>query len=161
MSSSDAPTRRGALGFVLALGGCGFRPLYAPDARGGALWGRVRLEGVDGREGWHFRQAFTRRLGEPGPDAAYTLAVALSFSERGLAITRTDAITRIDVIGEARYALTPDGADAPTAQGVARSVTAYNTLANPYATRVAADDAARRVSEDLAARVFLRIAAEG
>ncbi|TVQ56391.1 MAG: hypothetical protein EA355_07085 [Rhodobacteraceae bacterium] len=159
MWSSDRPTRRGALGLVLAVGGCGFRPLYAPDAGGGALHGQVRLEGVEGREGYYFRRALRRRLGDPASDAAYTLTVALTFSERGLAITPTDDITRVDVTGEARYALTPHGAETPTTQGVARSVSAYNTLANPYATRVAADDAARRIAEDLATRVFLRIAA--
>jgi LPS-assembly lipoprotein len=160
MSSSDGLARRGALALLLLAGGCGFRPLYAPDERGGALWGQVRLEGVEGREGYHFRQALRRRLGEPAADADYTLTVSLSFDERGIAITPTDDITRIDVLGEARYALTPAGAEAPAMQGVARSVSAYNTLANPYATRVAADDAVRRVAEDLATRVFLRIAAE-
>ncbi len=152
-------SRRVALLAGLAAAGCGFQPLYGEGGGGGALAGQVGLEGVSGRLGFAFRERMRQRLGEPAPDAAYRLDVALSLSQEGLLISRRDDITRFDVEGLARYTLRRRADGETVAEGVARSVSAYSTLASPYATRVAERDAERRVAEDLAERVFARIAA--
>ena len=68
-------------------------------------------------------------------------------------------MTRFDVIGRADFTLRERAGGAARLEGVARSVSAYSTLATPYATRIAAQDASRRVAEDLAERVFAQLAA--
>lgn len=152
-------SRRSVLLAGLFAAGCGFRPLYGPGGGGDDLAGQVSLEGVSGRLGYAFRDRLRRRLGEPGPDPRYVLDVAISTAQEGLLISRTDDVTRFDVEGIARFTLRRRADGVAVSEGVARSVSAYSTLASPYATRIAERDAERRVAEDLAERVFARIAA--
>lgn len=157
----SSPDRRRALALLAGglLAGCGFQPLYGEQGGvAGGLRGEVAVSGADGRLGYHFRNRLRRRLDDPRPDAAFTLTVALSVSDEGLAITRQDDVTRISVTGEARWRLARRG-DGEEAEGVVRSTSGYSTLASPYATRIARRDAERRVAEDLAERVFARLAA--
>lgn len=161
MSFSD---RRRALAALIALGaasattGCGFRPVYGAGS-GRAFERRIRVQEPPGRSGHFYARALRRRLGEPGPDAAMTLETRLSFGERATAITVEDDVTRFDILGAARWRLTERGASDALAAGEAEAATAYNTLARPYATRTAELDAERRLAEELAARVFLELAA--
>jgi len=166
MSSPDPrAARRRALRLIAGaaaaggLSGCGFQPLYGEQGgAAGALRGEVAVSGADGRLGFQFRDRLRRRLDDPRPEAAFTLAVALSLSDEGLAITRQDDVTRFSVTGEARWRLVRGRDGAEIAQGVVTSSSGYSTLASPYATRIARRDAERRVAEDLAERVFARLA---
>lgn len=161
-----ATARRRALRLLAAAacgglaGACGFRPLYGEqDGAAGSLRGEVAVSGADGRLGFHFRDRLRRRLDDPRPDAAFTLEVALSLRDEGLAITRQDDVTRISLFGEARWRLARGRDGAEMAAGAVTSSSGYSTLASPYATRIARRDAERRVAEDLAERVFARLAA--
>ncbi len=139
-------------------GGCAFEPLHGGAQGAGAWRGSVLVEDIEGREGYAFRQALRRRIGDAGSETRYSLSVALAFEERGLAITQRNDVTRFDVVGRADFALKRRAEDGRTVRaGVARSASAYNTLATPYATRIAAQDARRRVAEDLAERVYAEI----
>jgi LPS-assembly lipoprotein len=153
--------RRSALSgaLALALAGCGFRPLYGTGGGGAALQGGVALDGLSGRVGYHFRQAMRGRVGDAGAEPAWTLSVAIDLDEEGLAITPDDDITRISLTGTARWTLRDRAAGGEALAGVVRSTSAYNTTGTPFATRVAAEDAERRVAADLAERVFAQIAA--
>lgn len=148
----------GGLAAVAALGGCGFRPLHGPGAPASALVDRVAVDVSGDRLDYHFRGQLRRRLGRAGPDAPLRLATELSLEEEGLAITPDDAITRFNVTGRARFRLS-DAGGAELGVGEVTSVTAYSTLATPYATRVAERDAERRVAVDLADRVIARLVA--
>jgi LPS-assembly lipoprotein len=139
-------------------GGCGFRPLYGAGGAGGALDGQVALEGLSGRAGYHFRQTMRGRVGDPGPEPRYVLAVDLDLEDEGLAITPEDDVTRISLTGRARWTLRDRAAGGEALTGEARATSAYNTTGTPFATRVAAEDAERRVAQDLAERVFAQIA---
>ncbi len=162
----SSPDRRRALALLAGAAtagltaGCGFQPLYGEqNGAAGALRGEVAVGGADGRLGYHFRERLRRRLDDPRPDAGFTLEVALSLSDEGLAITRQDDVTRFSVTGEARWRLVRQSDGGAAAEGVARSTSGYSTLASPYATRIARRDAERRIAEDLAERVFARLAA--
>jgi len=166
MSSPDPrAARRRALRLIAGaaaaggLSGCGFQPLYGEQGgAAGALRGEVAVSGADGRLGFQFRDRLRRRLDDPRPEAAFTLTVALSLSDEGLAITRQDDVTRFSVTGEARWRLARGRDGAEIAAGAVASSSGYSTLASPYATRIARRDAERRVAEDLAERVFARLA---
>lgn len=158
MSSSDRRRAVAALAAAGAAAACGFTPLYGTGDSD--LRGAFRVEGADGREGYRFREQFRRRVGDPRPDAPWTVEVALAFDEDGLGITPDDDVTRYNVDGEARYVVRRRRDGAQVASGVARSVSAYSTTASPYATRIAQQDTLRRVAADLADRVFAQIAAQ-
>ena len=149
-----------ALAAGAAAAGCAFEPLHRKGGPVAEVRGSVALTGVSGREGYAFRRALERRLGASGPDPAFVLDATLEFERRGLAITRDDSVTRFDVLGSARFALREAASGDLRAEGVARALSAYSALATPYATRVAAQDAERRVAEDLAERVYAQIAAQ-
>lgn len=153
--------RRALLAAAAAtLAGCGFRPVYGDGPDGApALRGAVIVEPAPGRLGFAFNNRLRRRFGPPGPDAAMTVSATLAFQETGLAISRDDDITRFDIAGRAAFVVTRrvDGAELDA--GAVEAVSAYSTTASPFATRAAQRDAQRRVAEELAERVFLRIAA--
>lgn len=142
-----------------AISACAFQPLHRKGGAVAELRKSVLLTGVEGREGYAFRRILERRLGAPGDDPAFILEARLTFERRGLAITRDDSVTRFDVIGIAQFTLRDAEGGKVRAEGVARALSAYSALATPYATRVAAQDADRRVAEDLAERVYAQIAA--
>ena len=158
MSFSDRRRALAALAATVATAGCGFRPVYGSGS-GRAFERRIRVAEPPGRRGYFYARALRRRLGEAGPDATLTLETRLSFAERATAITVEDDVTRFDILGAAAWRLSERGDAAAIAEGEAEAATAYNTLARPYATRTAERDAERRLAEELAARVFLELAA--
>jgi LPS-assembly lipoprotein len=148
--------RRAALAALaaVAVGGCGFRPLYGPDAAGGSgMIGQIDVVQPPGRDGYHYQRALRRRLGDAGADPAYALETTLRFDQRETAITVDADVTRYDILGAAEYRLIPTGAAEPVLTGAVEAVSAYTTLAAPYATAVAERDARRRVAEALAVKV--------
>jgi LPS-assembly lipoprotein len=112
-----------------------------------------------GRDGYYYHRVLERSLGAARDEPAYTLTTTLTFRRRETVITIQEDVTRYDVIGTARYALTPRGAAEPSLDDVAEAVSAYTTLAAPYATAVAERDARRRVAEELARKVYGAVAA--
>lgn len=159
MWSSDRRALIAALMAAAALGACGFRPLHGQAGAGEALRGAVALDAGGGRHGWIFADALRRRIGDPRSQPSYQIDVALTLEEEGLAISERDDVTRIGLLGAARYAFRARTTGTELLQGVARSASGYNTLASPYATRTARLDAERRVIEDLATRVWFDIVA--
>jgi LPS-assembly lipoprotein len=147
-------------GLLCMAGGCTLRPLYGPTATApDAPPRRVALTAISGREGFLFREALRRRfeLDDSAPDR---LEVDLDIRQRGIAITTLGDTTRFNIDGTARFVFTRTG-DQPPLTGTVRSISGYDTLESPYATRVARDAAEERVIGDLAERLFARIALQG
>lgn len=159
MSWSERRAALAALAALALTAGCGFRPVYGSGGAVGGLDGGVRVAQPTGRAGYYFARALRARLGEPGADAAYEAETSLRFSPQETAITVEDDITRINLVGAATWRLVRRADGEVAAEGRVEAVSAYNTLAAPYATRTAAEDAERRVAEALAERVFLELAA--
>jgi LPS-assembly lipoprotein len=159
MSSSDRRRALAWLGGAFALAGCGFRPLYGAGGPAGPLQGNVVVIGASGRFGYHFNQEMRRRVGASSDSPRFALTVALSFREEEFAITEENDATRLNIEGAARYSLVDQTTTKEVASGEAKAVSAYNTLTTPYSTRIAQQDAQRRVAEDLARRVFVRLSA--
>lgn len=159
MSSSDRRRALAWLGGAVALAGCGFRPLYGAGGPAGSLQGNVVVIGASGRLGYHFNQEMRRRVGAPSESPRFALTVALSLREEELAITEQNDATRLNIEGAARYSLVEQTTAKEVTSGEATAVSAYDTLTTPYSTRIAQQDAQRRVAEDLARRVFVRLSA--
>ncbi|MBC6437437.1 MAG: hypothetical protein GDA52_04710 [Rhodobacteraceae bacterium] len=129
-------SRRAVLGLsgVLALGACGFRPVHAPDGAGAVLRGQVRVQAPENRAEFHLVSRLEERLGRAGEGtregtgaARYALAFDVSIERRGTAVTSSNAITRIRLVGEAQFRITRAGHTAPVHAGRVRSFTAYST----------------------------------
>jgi LPS-assembly lipoprotein len=156
-----SPDRRAVLGLALAvpvLAACGFEPMYGDGAPARRLLGAVALDPIPGRDGFDFRERFETRAGRSGaPD--YLLAVTLATESEGRAIREDNAITRFNLRGTAGFVLRHAATGAVLTSGQAEAFTAYNAIANAFATSVAERDAERRLSQALADQVLLRLSA--
>lgn len=144
-------------GLGAALAGCGYRPLLAPGD-GGLAAVSLKLDAPGGRNGYAFRERWRRLAGAPKPSPAFRIEAGFTLSETGLAITDDEKTTRYDVVGDLRFSLYRAGEAEPVERGTLRAISAYSTLARPYATRIARRDVERRVARELAERLFVRLA---
>ncbi len=157
MSSSD---RRTFLTLLAAapLAACGFTPVYGPGGAGTALRGRIRMEPPDTRLGFALVSRLEERLGRAdAPD--YVLTYNLEVSERGIAITGTNDITRINLSGTLSYAVTEAGSDVQVAAGQVSTFSSYSTTGSTVATAAAERDAEDRLMAALADQLVSRLLA--
>jgi LPS-assembly lipoprotein len=164
MSSPPDPLRRaaavlraGLVGLCLmALAGCGFRPLYGEPAPGGgdvaAALQTVDVAVIADREGQLLRTFLIERLNPSGRPAnpGYELTVSLAISQEPLNILTDATATRANYEAVASYALRPTGAADPVLQRSAEITTSYNILDDQFATLVAERDARDRALRQLA-----------
>jgi LPS-assembly lipoprotein len=96
------------VGAALALGACGFRPLYAtgttPDGME-TYFSQVFVEPIPGRQGVHLRNQMMDALTPEGTpsSAAYKLSIKLEDVKEGLAIQANTQITRYNYRLTAQY----------------------------------------------------------
>lgn len=138
-------------GAVLLLPGC-LRPMLAEGGAATALRGRIDLPSINGRVGYHLYKRLEDRLGTPvRPD--YRLDVALTFRDRGLAISQDDAVTRITMTAEADWALYAKGTTEPLLRDRAMTQSGYNATGSLFAARQTRRDIERRLARDLGDRI--------
>ncbi len=146
---------------LIALGACGFTPLYGEGTPAAAMNGQVSVAVIDGEAGFVLRERLTERLG-PAEDPAYRLAVDLTLEQVGVALTQQNVTTRYNVIGTATFALTPVGGGAPVLVDEVRAITGYSapesSAVSAFAALAAERSAGRRLAAELADRILLRLA---
>jgi len=151
MWSSDRRTALAGLGLLL-LGGC-FRPMLAETGDASEVRHRIALPPVDGRFNYYLVQSLEDRLGQP-QDPAFVLNVTSTVTERGIAVTRDNAVTRITLIARARWSLWRSGGDAkPVFSDVAISQSGYNATSSLFGTRQARLEIERRLARDIGERI--------
>lgn len=159
--------RRVALRLIAALpaaglaAACGFQPLYGSGTPAMAMLGRVDVAPLSGEAGFVLRQRIVERVG--APDAAtHRLDVELDIEQVGVVLTSEDDVTRYNIIGNAAFALRPIGAGEQVLIGDVRAITGYSApttrIATTFSSRVARQDAERRVAVELADRIVQRLA---
>ncbi|MFA5119956.1 LPS assembly lipoprotein LptE [Zavarzinia sp.] len=152
------------LGTVLALAGCGFRPMYGSEstsAEAEALLGSVAVSPIGkDRTGQVLRNDLIDRIsaGRSAQNPRYRLDVTLETYELGGLIQSDATVTRYTVTLRAKIHLV----DVASGQGVmdelARATTAYNIPVSEYAAISAQQDAYRRASTQLADEIRSRVA---
>lgn len=172
-SSTSLPeTRRRLLGGfgLLALGGCGFRPLYAPDAGGSGVTdsrmaaelAAVRVGLIPERNGQLLRRALQQRLDPQGAGlpGRYDLRASFRLAADPEGFHRDGTASRIRYTATATWALLTLGTPAEeVASGTARAVEAWNILDNQFfASDQSRGAAERRLTELLAEDIVLRLA---
>ena len=151
---------------LLALGGCGFHPVYGSS---GAVAGAAdELTAVDvslipERPGQLLRQALQQRLTGTGFNASakrYQLVVSLGILAASVGEQQDSSITRIRQLGTANWTLKRlDPGQSFVASGVARTLDGVNVIDEQYfASDVAAETANRRIADNLADEITLQLA---
>jgi len=146
---------------VLALPGCGLRPLY-----GGGEAGRVvqMLRGVQvapipGQNGWLIRTALQDRLGRnSGAEVRYRLEVELSDDITGFGIRSDNAVTRERRTLRARYRLIDATRGTVLLDATAGSDAGIDVVSSEYATVAAEQTALERLSTEVADQIVSRLA---
>ncbi|WP_431282648.1 LPS assembly lipoprotein LptE [Humitalea sp. 24SJ18S-53] len=166
-------TRRGLLGLAAAasLGGCGFRPMYAPEGRSATpdyeervtrelAAVQVALQGE--RTGQLFRRALQEKLNPRGTGVAarYEIRTGLTIAADPLGFRRDGTLSRVRYNGAAPWTLVVLGTP-PVAltAGRARSFESYDVLDNQFfASDFAQEEAIRRLIEILSDDIVTRLA---
>jgi LPS-assembly lipoprotein len=148
-----------ALLLVLALPGCGLRPLYAGGGSGevAQTLHSVSLGPVSGRAGWLIRTALEDRLQQRGP-ARYRLDIRLDDDITGFGIRADDAVTRERRSLRARYQLVEIGKGTVLLDATAGSDVGIDVVSSDYATVAAEQTALERLSKEVADQIVARIA---
>jgi LPS-assembly lipoprotein len=148
-------SRRSALLGLVALTGCGFTPVYAPDSTASALRDSVQITAPATVEGYALLQALRDRLGN-GAAPNYALTVTLDITEVAAATTPAGNTTRYTLPGKATYNLTTlEGT--PLVSGAVDSFTSYSATGTTVATSTAQADARARLAQILADQIVTRL----
>lgn len=148
-------SRRSALLGLLAVAGCGFTPVYAPDSTASTLRDAVQITAPETVEGYAMLQALRDRLGNAATPA-YALTVTLDITEVAAATTTEGNTTRYTLPGEATYVLN-NVAGITLTQGTVASFTSYSATGTTVATSTAQADARARLAQLLADQIVTRL----
>jgi LPS-assembly lipoprotein len=149
-----------AAGVLLSLGGCGFRPLYAPVESGSGL-SQIAVGAIDGKSGHVLRAQLDRLLSagrDRGAPAAYTLTVTVEERLEPLGLRIDASATRTDLTLTANYVLT-DTAGAAAFKGEIATTVGYDVPVSAFGEVSAQNDARERAGETMAELLRAELAA--
>lgn len=142
---------------LVALAGCGFKPMYAPTG-GDAVIGAVTVPEIEGKSGHVFRTELTKLLGvERGSSTSRRLEVALTERIGSLGMRVDESATRADLTLTADYVLF-DAAGVELFRGVVTQVASYDIPSSAFGEVSAQNDARERAAAMLAERMRTELA---
>jgi LPS-assembly lipoprotein len=148
----------GAAGASLALGGCGFTPLYAAPGVVPKL-ASINVIQPNGRAGFlirqHLEDAFAKNRSAP---AAYSMRLSLSEARYPRGVRTDNVATRYEFVLTADYTLANLPAGDLAKKGRVRVEVTYDSADQPYASIAAEQDAEDRATEEAARRIQLELA---
>jgi LPS-assembly lipoprotein len=146
----------------LALAGCGFHPLYAPQAHTQAGLSEIYVDVIPNRNGQLFRQALQERLqgSVEEPQQHYVLSVTYAVSGQGIGIESDNASTRNRFIGTAQWTLKKPGLfGEKITSGTARAVDGNDVIvAQFFYSDLNSETVNKRMGEALADQVVQALA---
>ncbi len=157
----------GALGLVLLLGACGFRPMMGGDSTDGAVAGKmatVEVAEIKDRSGQKMRNLLIDRFYQDRrpSSAEYRLDVVLTTGEQSLAIEKDASASRVQWTATATYRLVHIPTGKVVLQGNSRAVPGYNVSYYQWASFVSQENALDRgidyISDEIRTRVALYFA---
>lgn len=138
---------------LLALGGCGFVPVYGDNNN---LRGRIGFDTRETVAGFRLRERLEQRLGVADAPA-YVLRAEITDRRRSLAITTSGDNTRFNVVGSVAWVLTHATTGTVVAEGRHETFTSYSATGSTTATQAAETDATARLSVALADMIVSRL----
>ena len=162
MTRASGPVRCAlAAMLILALPGCGLRPLYSGGTQGAAsqLLGAIEVPPISGKAGWPVRDARRRRLSAADKaDARYRLEVELDDQITGFGIRRDAGVSRERRTLRARYKLIDLTTNAVILDATAGSDAGIDVVSSEYATVAAESTALENLSTIIADQIVARLA---
>jgi LPS-assembly lipoprotein len=158
---------------LLGLGGCGFRPLYAPVTEADGTesdlrdeLAAVRVANIGERSGQLLRRNLQRRLegSAPGTAARYNLQVGVTFAVEVLGYRRDGSPTRIRYIANGDWVLTTLSVPPQRVAASAIAVRVLDSFNIPdlqfFAADMARDATEQRMVEQLSDDIYRGVALE-
>lgn len=150
-----------ALLLLVALSGCGLRPLYSGGSEGTiaqSLAG-VTVAPIAGKNGWLVQNALRDRLAIASDGAArYRLEIELDDQIEGFGVRADDAITRERRTLRARYRLVDLQGGTTVVDATAGSDAGIDVVRSEYATIAAENTALERLANEVAEQIVARVA---
>lgn len=146
---------------LLALSGCGLRPLYGGGTKGAAAQalGQVEIAPIPGKAGWLVRSAIADRLSAaPRGTPVYRLEVELDDQITGFGIRSDDTVSRERRTLRARYRLVEAGKGTVVLDATAGSDAGIDIVSSEYATIAAENTALENLSQAIADQIVTRLA---
>jgi len=148
----------GAVAASLALGGCGFTPLYAAQGVVPKL-AAISVVQPDGRAGFLIRQhlddAFAKNRSVP---ALYSMRLSLAEARYPRGVRTDNVATRYEYVLTADYTLANLPAGDIAKKGRVRVEVTYDSADQPYASIAAEQDAEDQATQEAARRIQLELA---
>ncbi|MCC7167380.1 MAG: hypothetical protein IT565_07400 [Rhodospirillales bacterium] len=153
------------LAALLALGACGFSPMYAHKdheaASAHADLADIKIRFIENRLGQMLRNELLDRLtprGEPA-DARYTLVIRMSESTQSLGILKDETSTRSNLVVHAVVQLVDSITGRLVFTSPATAQVSYNVLDSHFGTTAAKADAEARAAVELSHAIVNQLAA--
>lgn len=144
---------------ALALGCCGFHPLYGTAGAGSALGRKLTAIYVEpvsdygvANTGYELRNALLNDL-DSSDEARYRLKMTMKITTQGLALLTNASVTRYNDTLTVNYTLTDSETGQVVTKGTEIGRSAYNVVTSPYSTLIAQQDADKRAAQDIAERL--------
>ncbi len=155
MWSSD---RRLFLAGLLALGACGFAPVYGPGGQAQGLKGAIEVAAPEDGDAYQLVKRLEERLGRPRGAPRYRLEYTLKLTPQDAGVTAAGEIARTQLAGQLKYQLIgPDGQ--VVASGQVSDFTSYSNEGSTVSTASVERDARRRLMVALADLLVTRLIA--
>lgn len=150
--------RRTFLLMPLALGACGFQPVYAPGGSGAALDGKVAVSAPDDVDSFLLVQSLERKLGRSATSGSdYALDVQVSTVTRAAAITTSNETNRYTIDGRANYALKSNSTGQILTSGTVTEFVGYSAAGSTVSTLADERDARERLMVILSDQIITRL----
>lgn len=149
-----------AFAALIALSGCGLKPMYAGGSTGAVAssLSTIQVAPIPERAGWLVRNALVDRLGGETSNASYRLEVELDDDLTGFGIRGDSAVTRERRILRARYRLVELSSGLVVLDATAGSDAGIDVVSSEYATVAAEQTAQERLAEVIADQMVSRLA---
>ena len=149
------------LALLIALGACGFRPLYSERHNAGvtAELAATRIDLIADRTGQKLHNFLLDRFNPKGPAARprYRLNVKVLTQRGELGIRKDETATRANLTLTARYTLRDWHSRRTLYQGSSSSTNSYNILESDFATLSALNDVTTRAARELSEKIKTRL----
>ncbi|HHS94689.1 MAG TPA: hypothetical protein ENK63_05070 [Rhodobacterales bacterium] len=155
MSLSD---RRLFLTSLLALGACGFTPVYGPGGAAQGLTGAIEVQAPNERDEYELVKRLEERLGQPN-GARFTLGYRIETREEASGITAGAETTRKQLFGTVTFTLTASATGQVVQSGSVTSFVSYSQQGTTVSTARGERDAHYRLMVALADLLTTRLIA--
>ena len=150
--------RRLFLTSFLALGACGFKPVYGPGGAARGLEGAIEVMAPDAREAYELVKRLEERLGQPD-GARYRLEYRIETREEASGIAAAAETTRTQVFGTVTFTLTEKATGQVVQSGSVTSFVSFSNQGTTVNTASGKVDAYRRLMVALADLLVTRLIA--